>query len=172
MIIALALMNGLVVVIVSIFRLKRKPFLVLDLAWAFLFGFFMDYCVVPVLIQLDSDTFSIYGSYHPASSSDSPALESLFLALGFIICFGVADLAIARAGHLRPRELQSTLVGSSGYMACAVILVCFGPLGIVGYLRTIAWSGGWSDLLAGAARAQVLDEFEGRGYFNLCIYLC
>jgi hypothetical protein len=174
MIVALALMNGLAVLIVSILRTRQKPFLVLDLAWAFLFGFFMDYCVVPLLVQLDSDTFSIslYESYRPASSSDLPALQSLCLALGFIICFGIADLAVARAVHSTTRELRSALIESSGYMACAVVLVCFGPLGIVGYLRTIAWSGGWADLLAGAARAQILDEFEGRGYFNLCVYLC
>ena len=51
----LTLLNWLAVGLLCLARSKHRPVRILDPGWAFLIGYFLNYCVRPVIVLLEPD---------------------------------------------------------------------------------------------------------------------
>jgi len=173
MTLTLAIINGLVVISGGFLRIRQKPFLVLDFSWALMAGFFVNYCLRPIFLQLSPVIFSVYPSYG-ISTDDATSETALLLALLFILAFVTVDLlrgeARRRPGRARGYKFAD-IIGSSSFTTAAWVLVCLGPLGMVGYLVATDWEGSVWELLTGAARYHILGRHAGLGYYMLAMYL-
>ena len=168
--------NYCAVGVFSLVRKKGHPFNLLDPAWAFLAGYFINYCFRPTLFLLYPEVGLWYEKDLQPAGTFAAALPgvlvfALFGFLGFII----GDLYCGRfalrfSRHLPDPDLRRC-ARYSPYAAIATLFLAAGVAGLWGFIRQTGWSGTLFALLTGFQRGAFLDVIQGHGYYLFAMQL-
>ncbi|HKM66369.1 MAG TPA: hypothetical protein VJX70_04315 [Candidatus Acidoferrum sp.] len=157
-------------------RNRRRPFRILDPAWAFLGGYFMNYCVRPAVYLFDPDAASFYKETLNTDSALRAGLPGalLFAMIGFL-GFAVGDLYCQRMAWSVSRCLPTADLGrlakSRSYLTAKLLLGAAGVLGLWGFIHDTGWSGSVLELLTGFQRDTFLGVIFGHGYWTFAMQL-
>src|SRR3954467_12665457 len=81
---------------VALFCFKKRSFKLLDPAWAFLGGYFINYCVRPTLFLIDHNLGSAYAGLYDDVLILHGVSGSLIFALVGLAGFAIGNLAFKR----------------------------------------------------------------------------
>ena len=157
-------------------RTRKRAFNLLDPAWAFLAGYFMDYCFRPTLFLINPEVGLWYEDYLNPPATFRAGLPGawLFALIGFL-GFAIGDLCCERFAVRVSRSLPETSLGRlARYRSYSVIAALFlgaGIAGLWGFIREAGWSGSLFALMTGFQRGAFLDVIYGHGYYTLAMQL-
>src|SRR6516164_10291735 len=98
--------NCLVVAVFFFVRIRKHPFNILDCAWAFLAGYFINYCFRPTLFLIYPEVGLWYeDALHPAPEFRAGLAGALIFALIGLAGFVTGDLCCGRLAIRVSRRL-------------------------------------------------------------------
>jgi len=168
--------NWIATALACLLHLRRRSFLILDPAWAFLGGYFINYCLRPALYSYDHDIGGLYqGWLYPDSMISAGFSRAMIFSLLAICAFMVADSYFDELGVKFARRLPTIsfrgLASSRAYWATCFAFLLLGCLGVAGFVREAGWSGPLLELLSGTSRDEFLKVIQGHGYFTFAMQL-
>jgi hypothetical protein len=175
--ITLLIVNYLAVTALSIVRVRRHPFHILDPAWTFIAGYLITYCLRPTAFLIFPEDVMIYKDYLNPSAAYNAGLPAgwVFALLGlagFVIgdfCFEGTARNLSR--RLPEVPLLKTLMPQRTYSVITIFFLGLGVLGLVGFIREAGWQGTLFELLTGTHRDIFLEQESGHGYYTLAMFL-
>jgi hypothetical protein len=170
--------NCLVVTVFFFVRIRKRPFNILDCAWAFLAGYFINYCFRPTLFLLHPDASLWYeDALHPAPEFRVKLAGALVFALIGLAGFITGDLGCerlaARVARCLPEPGLHVVARDRFYSVLATLFLLAGVAGLWGFIRQAGWSGSILALLTGYQRDSflALDVIQGHGYYLFAMQL-
>jgi len=164
--------NWLALVGIVTLRLRQRRLLLLDPAWPFLLGMFINYCVKPALFLLAPSAVVMYDIYTDADTIEQQMPIPLSMSLVFLICFAIVDLLPSHNKRVTRRADWGRFAGSPVvYDFSSIMLIVGGAVAFALLLRQLNWQGTWLSLLTGSARSQVMLHNEGNGHYIFAMHL-
>jgi hypothetical protein len=167
--------NYCAVTLVVFLCFRKRQFKLVDPAWAFLGGYFINYCVRPTLFLIDPEMGSAYGGMF----NNEVILRGfngcmLFVMLG-LLGFAFGNLAFPVASERLTKmipspDLRSVLETRSLRWIALVFLIC-GWWGLRSFLAQTGWVGSFLLLLQGGERNQFSEATFGNGIFTFAAQL-
>lgn len=174
----LLIINCIVVGVFCLVRTRKRPFNILDPAWAFLAGYFINYCFRPALFLTFPDVALWYeDSLQPPSAFRAALSGALSFALCGLLGFVLGDFCCPRLAKRISRRLPETTLGSlartRSYTVLATLFLVSGVAGLWGFIHQSGWSGSLLVLLTGTQRNTfiTLDVLQGHGYYTFMMQL-
>jgi len=169
-------LNFAAVAALFFFRNRRRPFRILDPAWAFLSGYFMNYCVRPTVYLFDPEAASFYKETLNTDAALRAGLPgALLFAMTGLLGFAIGDLYCERTARRISRRLPTAdlgrLANSRSYLLAKILLGVAGVVGLWGFIRDTGWSGSLPELLTGFQRDTFLGIIFGHGYWTFAMQL-
>ena len=176
MISVLLAVNWLVVGALSLIRARRHRFNVLDPAWAFLAGYFINYCFKPLWFLFFPEVGLVDG-LQPESvfraALPSVLIFGLFGFVGFIVGDLCCDRLAWKLSLYLPQPRLGRVMPSISYSVITNLLLIGGLVGLWGFIRETGWTDSLLALLTGFQRASFLapDVIMGHGYYLFAMQL-
>ena len=171
----LLIVNYLVVMLVCLYCFRRRLFKLLDPAWAFIGGYFINYCVRPTLFLIDPELGSAYaGMYDEAVIRHGVSGVLIFAILG-LTGFALGNLGFRRTSE----KMAGTLLGAgtrSETRGRWIVWISFafliaGCAGLYGFISEVGWIGSLIELLQGGQRDAFMQVILGHGQYMFAMQL-
>jgi len=155
-------------------RKRKRPFNLLDPAWAFLAGYFMNYCFRPTLFLIDPEVGLWYEGYlNPEAVFRAGLSGALVFALIGFVGFACGDLYCERSALRVSRRLPEPdlrrIARFAPYTVIAALFLALGMAGLWGFIREVGWSGSFLELMTGFQRGVFLQVIYGHGYYTFAM---
>jgi len=172
---ALLTINYVATALVVLFCFRTRPLKLLDPAWAFIGGYFINYCIRPTLFLIDPELGSAYGGMFNNDVILRGFSVTMVFALVGLMGFALGNLSYSSASRKVSRMLPSPDAGkilkskSLPWIAFA-LLVC-GWWGMHGFIAAVGWTGSLLLLLQGGQRGEFTAAILGNGLFTFAAQL-
>ncbi len=171
---ALTLNYGLTALVAAL-CFTRRPFKLLDPAWAFLGGYFINYCIRPTLFLIDPELGSAYGGMFNNDVIMQGFAAAVLFAMWGLTGFAVGNLSFAGTAERFSRALPSPdlneLLESPSLRWIALAFLLVGWWGLRSFLSEVGWAGSFFLLLQGGERNQFSEATFGHGAFTFAAQL-
>ena len=155
--------------------LAKRPFKLLDPAWAFIVGYFINYCIRPTLFLISPELGSAYGGMFNNDTIMHGFSKALAFAIVGFLGFVVGNLAFRRTSQKVARALPSPrldgILQSRSVRWLALLFLAAGWWGLRSFLSEVGWAGSFLLLLQGGERNQFSEATFGHGGFTFAAQL-
>jgi hypothetical protein len=172
---AVLILNYAVTAIVALLCFRRRAFKLLDPAWAFIGGYFINYCLRPTLFLIDPELGSAYWAMFDDAIIRRGFNSALIFAMVGLIAFAIGYLAFERtslrvAGKLPATDLRSVAQGRilPWITFCFLLAAC---AGLYGFISEAGWVGTILELLQGNQRDGFMLVILGHGNYMFAMQL-
>ncbi len=153
----------------------RRPFKLLDPAWAFLGGYFVNYCARPTLFLIDPEMGSVYSSFYDPVIIRRGLAGAILLAILGLLGFALGNLVFERSTKRVSRilpsfQLEEQSAGHLIWVASFVFLLA-GCAGLYGFISEAGWVGTLIELLQGGQRDAFMQVIMGHGQYMFAMQL-
>jgi hypothetical protein len=167
--------NFLGVAFLCWYRLRTRGFQIVDPAWGFIGGYFITYCLRPMLIFSDPAAGGVYDLAYLNPASHEGFSAPLMFGIVGLASFAVGDLCFSRLARevsvrLPTSDLRA-VVQSRWYTAIASCFLMAGCASLYGFVFQTGWAGTLFDLLQGHDRYEFTPEMAGHGYYMMGMHL-
>ncbi|HSS97438.1 MAG TPA: O-antigen polymerase [Terriglobales bacterium] len=167
--------NCFAVLLVSLYCFKRRPFKLLDPTWAFIGGYFINYCVRPALFLIDPELGSAYARMFGTGKILHGFSGTLIFAMLGLAGFAIGNLAAPNLSRKLSRTLPSfsleKLFQSKSLPWIAFTFLACGWIGLRSFLSVVGWTGSMLLLLQGGERGEFSEATFGHGNFTFAAQL-
>jgi len=167
--------NYLAVLFLCFWCVKQRPLKLLDPAWAFIGGYFINYCVRPTLFLVDPELGSAYGGMFGNDKILHGFGNAILFALLGLAGFAFGNLAAPRLSwklsHVLPSFSPEKVLESKSLPWIAFIFLACGWLGLRSFLSVVGWTGSMLLLLQGGQRGEFSEATFGHGNFTFAAQL-
>jgi oligosaccharide repeat unit polymerase len=169
-------LNVLAVMVFSLVRARRHPFILLDPAWAFLGGYAINYCIRPILFLFDPSVGGIYqDDIYPEAMIRHGVNTALLFALLGLAGFAVGDFFFERTARKMCDRLPTLpfreFAERGTYSFLALFFLVLGGLGFYGFVSSAGWAGTLLELFSGGQRDAFMQVILGHGYYTFAMQL-
>ncbi len=168
-------LNYVVTALIAGLSLKSRPFKLLDPAWAFLGGYFVNYCVRPTLFLIDPEMGSVYSSFYDPVIIRRGLSAALLLALLGLTGFAIGNLSFRRMAQRASQILPTLKVDDEGtgrvIWAVSFAFLLAGGAGLYGFISEAGWVGSLIELLQGGQRDAFMQVIMGHGQYMFAMQL-
>jgi hypothetical protein len=173
--ITLLTFNYAATALAALFCFKKRSFKLLDPAWAFLGGYFINYCVRPTLFLIDHNLGSAYAGLYDDVVILHGVSGSLIFALVGLAGFAIGNLAFERTAQTLARRLPAAGVQDESYgrLICWIsfFFLVAGCAGLYGFISEVGWIGTLVELLQGGQRDAFMQVILGHGQYMFAMQL-
>jgi hypothetical protein len=160
--------NYLATAAVCLLCWRKRPFRMLDPAWAFLGGYFINYCVRPALFLINPELGSAYSGMFDPLMRPGFAGAILFAAVG-LSGFAVGNLAFPKTAQkladVLPTSGRPNPSEERFLLWISFTLLAAGCFGLYAFVSDVGWAGTLLELLQGGERDALMAAMSGHGLY-------
>jgi hypothetical protein len=155
--------------------LTKRPFKLLDPAWAFIVGHFINYCIRPALFLINPEMGSAYGGMFNNDTIMHGFSKAVAFASVGLLGFAFGNLAFSQTSQRLAQRLPclrlDDVLRTRSVRWLALVFLAAGWWGLRSFLSEVGWVGSFLLLLQGGERNQFSEATFGHGAFTFAAQL-